>query len=66
MSISRIVLLFFIGAAVGVIGVIAQQALTEAPAGFTTPTLGENPGSQSISNGIAEPPGDTFARSDTV
>jgi len=49
---------------------IAQQPGTEAPAGFTTPTLGATigptgqltvtPGSQSISNGIAEPPGDTF------
>jgi CxxC motif-containing protein (DUF1111 family) len=50
---------------------VAQQSVTEAPAGFTTPTLGltvgpngeliGNPGSQSVSNGIAEPPGDTFA-----
>ncbi|HTA60175.1 MAG TPA: di-heme oxidoredictase family protein, partial [Candidatus Baltobacteraceae bacterium] len=50
---------------------VAQQSTTEAPAGFTTPTLGQaigatgeltvNPGSQSVSNGIAEPPGDTFA-----
>jgi CxxC motif-containing protein (DUF1111 family) len=50
---------------------IAQQSVTEAPAGFTTPTLGNaigtsgelsvNAGSQSVSNGIAEPPGDTFA-----
>jgi CxxC motif-containing protein (DUF1111 family) len=50
---------------------IAQQSTTEAPAGFTTPALGQtisptgeltvNPGSQSVSNGIAEPPGDTFA-----
>src|SRR5277367_5011785 len=61
--------LLFIGAAAIVL--VAQQATTEAPAGFTTPTLGQaispigeaiaNPGSQSISNGIAEPPGDTFA-----
>jgi CxxC motif-containing protein (DUF1111 family) len=53
------------------IALVAQQSTTEAPAGFTTPTLGQsvsptgeitaNPGSQSISNGIAEPPGDTFA-----
>jgi CxxC motif-containing protein (DUF1111 family) len=53
------------------IALVAQQTTTEAPAGFTTPTLGQaisptgeaiaNPGSQSISNGIAEPPGDTFA-----
>jgi CxxC motif-containing protein (DUF1111 family) len=50
---------------------IAQQSTTEAPAGFTTPTLGQtisatgeltaNPGTHSVSNGIAEPPGDTYA-----
>src|SRR6202166_3390055 len=61
--------LIIIGAAA--IALVAQQSKTEAPAGFTTPTLGQtisptgevtaNPGSQSISNGIAEPPGDTFA-----
>jgi hypothetical protein len=33
----------------------AQQTATEAPAGFDTPTLVENPGSRSVSNGIAEP-----------
>lgn len=38
----------------------AQQAATEAPAGFDTPTLVENPGSGSVSNGIAEPAGDSF------
>ena len=58
-----------IGAAAIVLA--AQQSQTEAPAGFTTPTLGQtisptgeltvNSGSQSISNGIEEPPGDTFA-----
>ncbi len=40
---------------------IAQESATEAPAGFDTPTLAENPGAQSMSNGIAEPPGDTYA-----
>jgi CxxC motif-containing protein (DUF1111 family) len=40
---------------------IAQQSPTEAPAGFDTPTLGQSPGSESVSNGIPEPPGDTFA-----
>jgi CxxC motif-containing protein (DUF1111 family) len=64
----KLVLLFSIVAA---IALVAQQSVTEAPAGFTTPTLGltvgpngeltGNPGSQSVSNGIAEPPGDTFA-----
>jgi CxxC motif-containing protein (DUF1111 family) len=58
-----------IGAAA--VALVAQQSATEAPAGFTTPTLAQTisstgeltvtPGSQSISNGIAEPPGDTFA-----
>jgi CxxC motif-containing protein (DUF1111 family) len=35
---------------------------TEAPAGFDTPTLVGSPGSESSSNGILQPPGDTFAR----
>ncbi|MGA2418595.1 MAG: di-heme oxidoredictase family protein [Candidatus Acidiferrum sp.] len=57
---SLFVLLLPIGAlAVALVGV-AQQPATEAPAGFATPTLATNPGSQSTSNGIAEPSGDTF------
>lgn len=40
---------------------IAQPSPTEAPAGFDTPTLGQSPGSESVSNGIPEPPGDAFA-----
>jgi CxxC motif-containing protein (DUF1111 family) len=61
--------LSIIGAAAIVL--VAEQSVKEAPAGFTTPTLGQaigpngeltvNAGSQSISNGIEEPPGDTFA-----
>jgi hypothetical protein len=50
--------------AMGLAGV-AQQAPTEAPAGFDTPTLAQNPGSQSISNGIAQAPGDTYALDQT-
>ena len=43
------------------VGLLAQQGATEAPAGFDTPTLQTlNAGSQSSSNGIVEPPGDTF------
>jgi hypothetical protein len=49
---------------VGLAG-IAQQSATEAPAGFDTPTLGQNPGSQSVSNGIIQPPGDTYALDET-
>ncbi len=44
--------------AVGLAG-LAQDTPTEAPAGFDTPTLVQNPGSQSHSNGIAQPAGDT-------
>lgn len=40
---------------------LAQQTASEAPAGFDTPTLVQNPGSQSRSNGIPEPAGDAFA-----
>jgi CxxC motif-containing protein (DUF1111 family) len=43
-------------------GLLGQQAATEAPAGFETPTLAQNAGSQSRSNGIPEPAGDSFAR----
>jgi CxxC motif-containing protein (DUF1111 family) len=39
------------------------QPPTEAPAGFNTPSFN---GAHSISNGIAEPPGDTFARDQQV
>ena len=56
----RALFLFPLGVmALGLAG-IAQQSATEAPAGFDTPTLARNPGSQSTSNGIEEPPGDTF------
>src|ERR1700719_1339802 len=47
-------------AVVGLTG-IAQQSATEAPAGFDTPTLAQDAGSQSKSNGLTEPSGDTFA-----
>ena len=57
-------LTIFAVAAVAAIG-IAQQTATEAPAGFDTPTRGQNQGSQSLSNGIPEPPGDTFALDQT-
>src|ERR1700739_1682121 len=54
------VVLTLCGASVVAMVAVAQQAATEAPTGFDTPTLVENPGSQSLSNGIAEPPGDSF------
>ena len=39
----------------------AKDRPTDAPAGFDTPTLVQNAGSQSRSNGIVEPAGDRFA-----
>jgi CxxC motif-containing protein (DUF1111 family) len=45
------------GLAIGLFG-ISQQSAKEAPAGFNTPSFN---GAASVSNGIAEPPGDTFA-----
>ena len=39
------------------------EAPTEAPAGFNTPSFN---GAHSISNGLVEPPGDTFARDQAV
>lgn len=49
------------------VGLLAQQAATEAPAGFDTPTLQtQNAGSQSFSNGLPEPAGDTFTRDQQV
>jgi hypothetical protein len=53
------VVLILCAASVAVAAV--QQAATEAPAGFDTRTLVENPGSRSVSNGIAEPARDSFA-----
>ncbi len=40
--------------------IVAQVAPTEAPSGFTTPSLTQSPAPATVSNGLAEPPGDTF------
>ncbi len=40
-----------------------SEAPTEAPTGFNTPSFN---GAHSISNGLVEPPGDTFARDQAV
>jgi hypothetical protein len=56
---------FGLGALAMVVAGIAQQGPTEAPTGFDTPTLAQDPGSQSVSNGIAEPSGDTYALDQT-
>ena len=48
--------------AIGITGV-GQQSAKEAPTGFNTPSFNS---AASISNGIVEPPGDTFARDQNV
>jgi CxxC motif-containing protein (DUF1111 family) len=55
------------GAALLVAGLslIAQQTTSEAPAGFTTPPLTQSATTTTISNGIPEPPGDTFVLDQT-
>src|SRR3984893_3220844 len=55
------VLVLLLGVTAMGLALTAQQPPTEAPAGFDTPTLAQNPGSQSKNNGLAEPPGDTYA-----
>jgi CxxC motif-containing protein (DUF1111 family) len=42
---------------------VAAKSATEAPAGFSTPSFN---GEKSVSNGIVEPPGDTFARDQEI
>src|SRR5258707_14308719 len=56
---------FALGALAIVVAGVAQQGPTEAPTGFDTPTLAQDPGSQSVSNGIVEPSGDTYALDQT-
>lgn len=57
-----------LAALAAVITGVAQQGQTptEAPTGFNTPTLVQNPGSQSTNNGLTEPPGDTYALDQTI
>ena len=55
--------LVFLGA---LLCIVAQQTARDAPSGFTTPMLAATPGSQSVSNGIAEPAGDIFAQDQAV
>jgi CxxC motif-containing protein (DUF1111 family) len=59
-----ILMLFVALVAVDIAGTARENA-TEAPAGFDTPTLAQNPGSQSVSDGITQPAGDTYALDQT-
>lgn len=61
-----LIVMCFSGALILGIAGIAQEYATEAPAGFDTPTLSQNSGSQSVSNGIAQPSGDTYAHDQQI
>jgi len=50
----------------GTVTAVLNQSSTPAATGFSTPTLSENPGSQSLSNGFPEPAGDTFILDQTA
>ncbi|HEY1462342.1 MAG TPA: di-heme oxidoredictase family protein [Terriglobales bacterium] len=50
-----------LAAGLGVAGKLHSQSAKEAPSGYSTPTLTDNPGSQSVSNGMPQPANDTFA-----
>lgn len=64
----RVSIALFLGACVFQAPLMAQQSpvLTEAPAGFDTPTLIKHPGSASFNNGIVEPTGDSYALDQTI
>jgi CxxC motif-containing protein (DUF1111 family) len=47
------------------LALIAQEGATEAPSGFTTPPLTQSPAPLTVSNGLAEPAGDTFVKDQT-
>src|SRR5690349_19960225 len=53
--------MFLIALGVVVMTAVAQQPAQEAPRGFSTPMAVSNPGSQSVGNGLPEPPGDSLA-----
>ena len=50
-----------LAAALGLADRLHSQSAKQAPTGYNTPTLTNNPGSQSVSNGMPQPANDTFA-----
>ena len=56
----RILSSLFMVFILGTVTYVLSQGSSQAPTGFDTPTLSQNPGSQSQSNGFPIPSGDTF------
>jgi CxxC motif-containing protein (DUF1111 family) len=57
----KYVSLLLLMVALGAFAQVAIQAASEAPTGFSTPTLGDNPGSLSETNGMPFDAGETMA-----
>ena len=65
-SLARYSCAFALVIAFGTMSIVYSQSPTQAPTGFETPTLENNHGSASVSNGMTLPPGETFANAQDV
>src|SRR5262249_10649561 len=65
-SVARYSCAFALVLVVGAMSIVYSQSPPQAPTGFATPTLENSPGSQSTSNGMMLPPGETFANAQAI
>ncbi len=65
-SLARYSCAFALVIAVGTMSIVYSQSPTQAPTGFETPTLENNHGSASVSNGMTLPAGETFANAQDI